>query len=186
MASQRSRILGYIRLVLVYLFVGTLVWFSTPTPRLLAFGALIVLLGEAVRIWAAGHLVKSSELIDSGPYAFTQNPLYLGRLMILTGFCVMARSRWYLNWAALAVGYAVFFGYYIPRKLRVEGARLQKMHGSSFIQYNSAVPILLPSLRRYPGKRSPWSFGKAVKNQEYLVLAGVLLVLAFFAWKTWG
>jgi protein-S-isoprenylcysteine O-methyltransferase Ste14 len=185
-ASKRSKILGYIRLALVYLFVGTLVWFSTPTPRLFAVGALIVLLGEAVRIWAAGHLVKSLELIDSGPYAFTQNPLYLGRLMILTGFCVMARSRWYLNWIALAIGYAVFFGYYIPRKLRVEGARLQKMHGASFTQYNSAVPILLPSLRRYPGKRSPWSFGRAVRNQEYLVLTGVLLVLAFFAWKTWG
>ena len=186
MASQRSKILGYIRLALVYLFVAILVWFSTPTPRLFAVGALIVLLGEAVRIWAAGHLVKSLELIDSGPYAFTQNPLYLGRLMILTGFCVMARSRWYLNWVALAVGYAVFFGYYIPRKLRVEGARLQKMHGASFTQYNSAVPILLPSLRRYPGKRSPWSIGRAVRNQEYLVLTGVLLVLAFFAWKTWA
>jgi len=185
-ASQRSIILGFIRLALVYLFVGTLVWFSTPTPGLFWAGAVIVLLGEAVRIWAAGHLVKSTELIDSGPYAFTQNPLYLGRLLILTGFCVMARSRWHVNWIALALGYVVFFGYYIPRKLRVEGARLHKMHGDSFSQYNAAVPILLPSLRRYSGKRTPWSFGKAVRNQEYLVLSGVLLVLAFFAWKTWG
>jgi protein-S-isoprenylcysteine O-methyltransferase Ste14 len=185
-ASQRSSILGYLRLALVYLFVGTLVWFSKPTPGLFAAGALIVLLGEALRVWAAGHLVKSLELIDSGPYAFTQNPLYLGRLLILTGFCVMAKSRWYLNWIALALGYAVFFGYYIPRKLRVEGARLQKMHGASFSRYNSAVPILLPSLHPYPGRGLPWALGKAVRNQEYLVLSGVLLVLAFFAWKTWG
>ena len=186
MASQRSRILGYFRLAVVYLFVGMLVWFSRPTVNLLAAGTLFVLLGEAVRMWAAGHLVKSLELIDSGPYARTQNPLYLGRLLILTGFCVMARSRYHANWIALVLGYAVFFGYYIPRKLRVEGARLQKMHGDAFVRYNAAVPILFPSLRRFPGKHSPWSLQRAMKNQEYFVLAGVLLVLAFFAWKTWA
>ena len=186
MASQRSKILGYLRLTFVYLFIGILIWFSRPTPTLFGIGAALVFLGEALRIWAAGHLVKSLELIDSGPYAYTQNPLYLGRLLILTGFCVMARSRWQLNWVALAAGYAVFFGYYIPRKLRVEGARLRKMHGDAFSRYHDAVPILFPSLGRYPGKRTAWSLGKAVRNQEYLVLSGVLLVCGFFAWKTWA
>jgi protein-S-isoprenylcysteine O-methyltransferase Ste14 len=186
LASRRSKILGYVRLALVYLFVGFLVWISRPTPRLFAIGAMLVLLGELVRIWAAGHLVKSLELIDSGPYAFTQNPLYLGRLLILTGFCVMAKSPWLLNWLALALGYFVFFGYYIPRKLRVEGARLEKMHGPAFARYQSSVPILIPALRRYPGKTTPWSLAKAVRNQEYLVLTGVLLVLGLFAWKTWA
>ena len=186
MASTRNRILGYVRLAFVYSFVAALVWFSRPTPILFASGAFFVVLGEAARIWAAGHLIKSLELIDSGPYAHTQNPLYLGRLLILTGFCVMARSRYHANWIALALGYAVFFGYYIPRKLRVEGARLQKMHGEAFVRYNAAVPILFPSLRRYPGRLTPWSPAKAVGNQEYLVLAGVLLVLTFFAWKTWA
>ena len=136
MASQRNKLLGYFRLASVYLFVGMLIWFSHPTPFLFSVGALFVLAGEAVRVWAAGHLVKSLELIDSGPYAYTQNPLYLGRLLILTGFCVMARSRFHLNWVALVLGCAVFFGYYIPRKLRVEGARLQKMHGELFSRYN--------------------------------------------------
>jgi protein-S-isoprenylcysteine O-methyltransferase Ste14 len=184
-ASQRSKILGYLRLGGVYLFVGFLVWVSRPTPRLFVAGTLLVVAGEFFRLWAAGHLIKSLELIDSGPYAYTQNPLYLGRLLILTGFCVMARNALYLNWVALVLGYTVFFGYYIPRKLRVEGGRLQKMHGEAWVRYNAAVPILLPSLSRYPGKRTPWSPGRAVKNQEYLVLTGILLVLAFFAWKTW-
>ncbi len=186
MSSKRSRVLGRMRLAGVYLFVGFLVWVSRPTPSLFLAGAILVAAGEATRIWAAGHLVKSLELIDSGPYAYTQNPLYLGRLLILTGFCIMARNEIYLNWIALAAGYLIFFGYYIPRKLRVEGGRLQKMHGDAWVRYNAAVPILIPSLARYPGKRTPWSMGRAVKNQEYLVLAGILLVLAFFAWKTWG
>jgi len=186
LTSRRSKILGYIRLVLVYVFVGFLVWTSRPTPHLFVGGALLVLLGELLRIWAAGHLVKSLELIDSGPYAFTQNPLYLGRLLILTGFCVMAKSPYLLNWLALALGYTVFFGYYIPRKLRVEGARLEKMHGPAFARYHASVPILIPALTRYPGKTTPWSLAKAARNQEYLVLTGVLLVLGLFAWKTWA
>ena len=185
MKSNRSKILGYIRLAGVYLFVGFLVWVSRPTPSLFFAGAVLVAAGEATRIWAAGHLVKSLELIDSGPYAYTQNPLYLGRLLILTGFCVMARNEFHLNWAALVLGYLIFFGYYLPRKIRVEGGRLQKMHGEAWVHYNASVPVLLPSLARYPGKRNPWSLGRAVKNQEYLVLTGILLVLAFFAWKTW-
>ena len=185
MESRRSKALGYFRLAAVYLFVAFLVWMSRPVPAVFIVGAVLVAAGESVRIWAAGHLIKSLELIDSGPYAYTQNPLYLGRLLILTGFCVMAVNDYYLNWAALVLGYLIFFGYYIPRKLRVEGGRLKKMHGEAWLRYNAAVPILLPSLRRFPGKRTPWSLSRAVKNQEYLVLAGVLLVLAFFAWKTW-
>jgi hypothetical protein len=97
----------------------------------------------------------------------------------------MARNAYYLNWVALGLGYLIFFGYYIPRKLRVEGGRLQKMHGEAWVRYNAAVPILLPALHRHPGRLKPWSLDRALKNQEYLVLLGILLVLALFAWKTW-
>ena len=186
MPSERSKLLGYFRLAGVYAFVGALAWFSRPTPPLFWAGTAIVAAGEFVRIWAAGHLIKSLELIDSGPYAYTQNPLYLGRLLILTGFCLMARSEHYLNWLALAAGYFIFFGYYLPRKLRVEGARLEKMHPGSWTRYRDAVPVLFPSLRRYPGRRTPWSVARAIHNQEPLVLGGVLFVLGFFAWRTWG
>jgi protein-S-isoprenylcysteine O-methyltransferase Ste14 len=186
LASPRNKHLGHVRLALVYLFVVLLIVFSRPTPLLFLVGAFLVVAGEILRIWASGHLIKSLELIDSGPYAFTQNPLYLGRLLILTGFCVMARSRYFLNWIALALGYAIFFGYYIPRKLRVEGARLEKMHGGAFLHYHASVPILFPSFSRYPGKRSSWSLSRAVKNQEYLVATGVALALGFFAWKAWS
>ena len=186
MSSERSRILGKLRLLGLYAFVGLLAWYSRPTPSLFLSGAVLVLVGEAVRIWAAGHLVKSLELIDSGPYAYTQNPLYLGRLLILTGICIICRSRYALNWLALLLGYVVFFAYYLPRKLRVEGARLRKMHGESWVRYQTSVPVLIPSLSRFPGQTTPWSLRKAIRNQEYLVLAGLLSVLAFLARRTWS
>jgi len=182
--TKRSRILGWIRLAAVYAFIAALVTLSRPTPALLAAGAALALTGEAIRIWAAGHLTKSVRLVTSGPYAYTQNPLYLGRLLILTGLAIAARTPGYLNLIALALGYSVFFFYYIPRKLRVEGGRLALLHGAAFEEYHRSVPILVPRLRRHGGGREGWSFDLMVANQEPLVLTGLVLVFAVLAWKT--
>jgi len=182
--QERNKVLGWIRLALVYAFVAALLYVSHPTPALLFTGTLFALLGEAIRIWSAGHLTKSIRLVTSGPYAYTQNPLYLGRLLILTGLAIAARTEAYVNLVALVVGYAVFFFYYIPRKLRVEGGRLARLHGAAFEEYHRSVPILIPGHRRYPGGGERWSFSLMVRNQEPLVLAGVTLALSVLAWKT--
>jgi protein-S-isoprenylcysteine O-methyltransferase Ste14 len=181
--TERSKVLGWIRLAAVYAFIAALVYLSHPTTTILAAGAVLALAGETIRIWAAGHLTKSVRLVTSGPYAYTQNPLYLGRLLILTGLAIAARTEGYLNLFALGLGYAVFFLYYIPRKLRVEGGRLARLHGAEYEEYHRSVPILVPRLRRYAGDREAWSFGLLVANQEPLVLTGVVLVLAVLAWK---
>ncbi|MBI4168649.1 MAG: hypothetical protein HY510_01780 [Acidobacteria bacterium] len=181
---ERSRLLGRARLAAVYAFIGALVTLSRPDPFLVAMGAVPVAIGEGIRIWAAGHLVKSTRLITSGPYAYTQNPLYLGRLLILTGLAIAARSVLYLNLVALAAGYTFFFLYYIPRKVRVEGARLARIHGQAFEIYHRSVPILFPQLRRHPASETtPWSLRLMVRNQEPFVIALIFLVMATLAWK---
>ena len=180
---ERSHRLGSLRLVGVYLFLAALIVLARPTPGLLAAGVVVALAGELVRIWAAGHLQKSVRLATSGPYAYTQNPLYLGRLLILTGLGMAARNSWGLNYVALAAGYAIFFFYYIPRKLRVEGSRLARIHGDAYEAYRARVPILFPSLRPFPGDRGAWSFGRMIRNQELFVIAGLALAFAFLAWK---
>jgi len=181
--TERSRTLGRIRLAAVYVFIAVLIDVSRPTRASLLAGATLTLIGEAIRIWAAGHLTKSVRLVTSGPYAYTQNPLYLGRLLILTGLAIAARTEGYLNLLALALGYAVFFFYYLPRKLRVEGGRLARLHGAAFEEYHRKVPILLPGLRRYPGGVQAWSLRLMVRNQEPLVMSGIALVLAVLVWK---
>ena len=111
MATKRSRLLGYVRLAGIYALIGWLVWASQPTPVTFLLGLALVVPGEMVRFWAAGHLLKSKELVTAGPYAYTQNPLYLGRLLIYSGFCVMARFAWHSNLAVRAPGRAVLLGY---------------------------------------------------------------------------
>jgi protein-S-isoprenylcysteine O-methyltransferase Ste14 len=48
-------------------------------------GAAIAVIGESIRAGAAGHLEKSKEVTQSGPYRYTRHPLYLGSSLIGIG-----------------------------------------------------------------------------------------------------
>lgn len=67
-------------------------WLAQPTERSLAAGAIVALVGEGLRIWAAGHLEKGREVTASGPYRFSRHPLYLGSTIIGVGFAIAAAS----------------------------------------------------------------------------------------------
>ncbi len=181
--SGRGRALVWARRLLLYLFVGAFVAAARPTPGSLFTGAFVAALGEALRLWAAGHLVKTTRLVTTGPYAWTRNPLYLGRLLLLTGLALAAPLPRHLNAAALVAGYAVFFLYYLPRKERVEGRRLLLMHGAIYEDYRAAVPALVPGRRRFAGPRASWSRRLVLRNGEPLVLAGLVLLFGFLALK---
>ena len=124
-AGRFSGFAASARVASVYLLVGTMLVFARPDPTGVALGALWMLCGELLRLWAAGHLIKNETLVTSGPYRYTRNPLYLGRLTIFIGLCLMARLPYAAHWVVLLAGIAVFFGYYLPRKERVEPARLR-------------------------------------------------------------
>lgn len=181
-----NKLLGRLRLVAVYLFIAVLLWLARPEPLAVTVGFVIVAIGEGVRFWAAGHLHKTVELITSGPYRYTRNPLYLGRLLILTGLCVMARMPYHANLVILVLGYAVFFGYYLPRKERVEPERLRQTHGEVYRRYFEAVPALFPSLRPYTdGATSGWSSDNMLRNREHWMVFFVLVASLFLLWRAY-
>ncbi len=181
---MRNRLLGIVRLLALFAGVVVFVWLARPERSWVLLGFPLLVVGESIRWWAAGHLLKSEELVTSGPYAYTQNPLYLGRLFILRGLGVMCTLPWGLNWVVLGVGLAGFFGYYMPRKLRVEGTRLEGKHGDRWQRYRHSVPVLFPSPGRYPdAERRPWAWGRMVRNREYLMVLGLgSIVLLLWFW----
>jgi protein-S-isoprenylcysteine O-methyltransferase Ste14 len=180
-----NRTLAGIRLTATFGFVALLVALATPQPLEVAVGFIIAALGEGVRFWAAGHLLKTKELITSGPYRHTRNPLYLGRLLILTGLCVMCRLPYFANWILLGVGYAVFFFYYMPRKERVEPARLRAVHGEAYDRYFKAVPALIPTFRPYASASNlGWSSDRMIRNREVWMVAGILAITLFLLWRS--
>jgi protein-S-isoprenylcysteine O-methyltransferase Ste14 len=184
--KEYNRALGFLRLIAVYAAIILLLWLARPTPLGVSIGFIIVAVGEGIRFWAAGYLYKTVELITSGPYRYTRNPLYLGRLLIVTGLCIMAWLPYYASLFVLAAGYAIFFGYYFRRKERVEPARLRETHGESYERYFRAVPALFPTLNPYPEVASAgWSSDRMLRNREHWMVIGLAAVTLFLLWRAY-
>ncbi len=190
--AERSynKVLGRIRVVSVYILIGVLGVLSRPTPVSVTVGAVLIVLGEAVRFWAAGHLYKTVKLITSGPYRYTRNPLYLGRLLIFTGICVAARLPYFgvpFHYLVLILGWAVFFGYYLRRKERVEPARLRETHGEPYERYFQAVPALFPTLKPYgAASSSGWSSDRMLRNREHWMVIGLAVLVFALLWRAYA
>ena len=179
-----NKTLANLRLAALFVTVAALLWISHPTPLSVYVGFGLVALGESIRFWAAGHLFKTLELITSGPYRFTRNPLYLGRLLIFTGVAVMAWLPYGVNLVVLVLGWAGFFGYYLPRKERVEPDRLRRTHGEPYDRYFKAVPALFPTPIPYPAPSAGgWSSDRMLRNREQWMVLGLLLISAFMLWR---
>ena len=165
-----------LKTVPVYLALILLIIFARPTLSGLISGLLIVLIGEALRVWAAGHLKKTKEVTTTGPYAFVKNPLYLGTLLIMIGFCLMAQNPY-----LLVIGLAVFFIYYAPFKKKREGQRLREHFGQAWDDYDRAVPDYLPSLHPYAGRgtgkwESKWFYENSEDGTALAVVLGIIAI----------
>lgn len=170
-----SRLLKSIPIVLALVAVLII---ARPNKLSLIIGGIIVFLGEGFRVWASGHLVRNEEVTTSGPYAYLRDPLYLGRILLLVGFCIMA---WGYNWIILLLGLGVFFFNYMPRKYRKEMARLESIFGEEYKAYASQTRSLVPRLRPYPKSRKrPWKFDlfwKVNREQFFLIGTAVFFIL---------
>jgi protein-S-isoprenylcysteine O-methyltransferase Ste14 len=123
-----------------------------------------------IRFWATGHLIRNQEVTTSGPYAYVRDPLYLGRLFLIVGFCIMG---WGYCLILLPVGLVIFFLSYMPRKYKKEMARLEKRFGESYRDYAAVTHSLLPSLRPYPkADTRNWSLTLCLKEnrEQYFIL----------------
>jgi protein-S-isoprenylcysteine O-methyltransferase Ste14 len=156
-----------------FLMLAAFAWFSHPTAATLAWGIPMSFCGLALRAWAAGHLAKNQRLAQSGPYAATRNPLYLGTLITALGLAAAGNS------AALALLFAALFVLvYLP------AIELEEQHLCAILpgyrEYASQVPLLAPHWPKNWGTDT-FSPPLYVKNQEYQALIGWLSGVAWLA-----
>jgi len=162
----------------VGLFIVALFCRARPSVAVYFAGAALVFIGEALRLWAAGHLHKNRVVTTTGPYAHVKNPLYLGTLLILLGFCGAARQG-----ALLLVGLAVFVLYYAPAKRQTEAARLRALFGAAWADYDQSVPDYVPRWPAYPLRGDQtWMWSRMIGNSEHqtatVVAVGLVLLAA--------
>ncbi|HEX5419213.1 MAG TPA: isoprenylcysteine carboxylmethyltransferase family protein [Gammaproteobacteria bacterium] len=159
--------------ILILLYTLT----ATPAPVLLAIGAVLVLLGLAVRMYASGYIAKNKELATDGPYALVRHPLYTGNLLALLGFAI-ANGRW---WAVPLV--LAFFWFYYPPAIQYEDRKLKALFGAAWEHWSRSVPALWPSFRNLRGlEGGHWSIRKSfAKNGEILIALYAVVCIVLIA-----
>jgi protein-S-isoprenylcysteine O-methyltransferase Ste14 len=174
--ARRVRVpLGFLTAAL-YLFE---LWRRAPRPSAIAFSLILVLPGLWLRGYAAGYVKKNRELTQTGPYAYTRNPLYLGSILIAAGFAVAL-----LNLPVALMLSAMFFIVYVPVIASEE--RFLRSNFADFDEYCRRVPRLIPRLRKahtVAGKTEvssgKFSLDLYLRHREYnAAIGGALLYLS--------
>src|SRR5687768_11418513 len=153
------------RVFLGFVFAAIALYLASPTRNSLVTGAVVSVIGELIRLWAAGHLEKSKEVTRSGPYQFTRHPLYLGSSLIGIGFAIAA------NHTVVAVIVAAYLLLTLTAAMRSEEAHLREKFGDAYDAY--AEKRAEPMKRRF-------SWQRAIYNREHHTIAGLaagLLIL---------
>lgn len=145
---------------------------ARPRPWSLVVGLALGLAGEAIRIWASGHIEKTRVLATGGPYAHTRNPLYLGSTLLAAGIAVAAASPW----AALA-GATYFLAFY-PSAIRGEAAFLAGRFPETYAPWSAAVPLFVPRWTPAGPRASRFSWERVGLNREWRTALAVPLALA--------
>jgi protein-S-isoprenylcysteine O-methyltransferase Ste14 len=172
--ARRIRVpLGFVTAAL-YLFE---LWRRAPLPAAVEWSVALVVPGLWLRGYAAGYVKKNRELTQTGPYAFTRNPLYLGSMLMAAGFAVAL-----LSWPVALVLATGFFAIYVPVIASEE--RFLRATFPEFDEYCRRVPRLFPW---FPSRSAPkgksahdaaFSFSLYLRHREYNAAIGVALLYA--------
>jgi protein-S-isoprenylcysteine O-methyltransferase Ste14 len=148
---------------------GALVlWFAQPTISTLTAGASIAVVGEGLRIWAAGHLIKAREVTITGPYRWFAHPLYVGSSIVGAGLALAARNL-------VATGIiALYLTVTLTAAIRSEESFLRRTFGDRYDRYRRGSSVA--DERRF-------SFARAKANHEDRALVGLLVAVLLLALK---
>lgn len=167
--------LARLRVALGFVFGVLALVLARPSGRSLLVGMSIAAGGEAIRIWAAGHLRKSREVTVSGPYRWCPHPLYVGSSVMGAGLAVAAAS------VPVAVLIVIYLAATLTAAIKSEEAFLRRTFGDQYDLYRSGVA----AQRRDRGAaaRRRFSLDQALANREYRAVAGLAIVILLLIWK---
>ena len=169
--AMRDRTIAFLAKKRVPLgFVTTIVALilARPTWTTWRVGLLVALVGEAMRVWAAGHLEKGREVTSSGPYRWTGHPLYVGSSILALGVVIAAWS------VPLAIVAAIYMGTTITAAIRTEEAFLRRTFGDAYDEYQRS---------RGQGSSRRFSLARVMRNREYRAATGLVVGFALLALK---
>jgi protein-S-isoprenylcysteine O-methyltransferase Ste14 len=154
--------------------------------RLVYAGALFIVAGEALRLWAVRHIgvvsrtrtTRLGPLVTSGPYAHTRNPLYVGNWLLWTGFALGSSLRWMvpLSWAVFVVQHAFV--------VQWEEQLLVQHYPASYGRYAGVVSRWWPRLSRIGMRvsyRHPYPWSDVMFSERGTLVAIALVAMLLLA-----
>ena len=106
-------------------------------------GALVFVLALALSVWAIATMtgagsnvptnLPTTTIVESGPYRFTRNPIYLGMFLGLIGLAIAFDNLWLL---VTLVPFALVIRYGVVAR---EEAYLERKFGDVYRDYRSRV-----------------------------------------------
>lgn len=165
------------RIASAFFLAGVFLAVAEPTVLSLQIGIAVVILGEALRVWASGYIHKGKRLARNGPYAHMRHPLYTGNFLLGLGMCIMGASIPFL------LLYVVLFVTVYPAIARSEEKKMEETFGTEYALYKKNVPVFIPRMKGWaiPGTvPERFHFERVMRNREYnawMGIAAVALVL---------
>lgn len=145
----------FLTLVLLTIFLALKADEAFHLPRLLAspWNVLLSLpllsVGAFLWIWSVVHFAKAKgtpvpvspppKLVDTGPYAYTRNPMLSGVFLVLFGIGFMVGSL-----ALLFVFAPIFVVCSVLEFKFIEEPELEKRLGDAYREYKRKTPMLIP------------------------------------------
>lgn len=130
-------------------FAGLSLHWLVPLPFLPAtvpavwLGTAVFVLALALVVWAIATMTRAGSnvptnrptttIVESGPYRFTRNPIYLGMFLALTGLAIAFDTLWLL---IMLVPFVIVIRYGVVAR---EEAYLDRKFGDSYRVYHSRV-----------------------------------------------
>ena len=106
-------------------------------------GALLVMIGFALVVWAIATVQRAGSnvptnmptttIVESGPYALSRNPIYLGAILFLAGLGVALDTAWLL---VMLVPFTLVLRYGVVAR---EEGYLERKFGDEYRAYRARV-----------------------------------------------
>jgi protein-S-isoprenylcysteine O-methyltransferase Ste14 len=156
---------------------------AEPSAQTAVLGTLLMVLGEAIRIYSVAFIgplsrTRNSEttadaLVTTGPFAWVRNPLYIGNLFIALGIAAFGGVGWVFVLTAL------LFAFQYHAIVAYEESLLIKRFGEIYKKYAADVPQWIPAkippFEQWP---APEGFSQALKSEKRTLSAILLVIVA--------
>jgi protein-S-isoprenylcysteine O-methyltransferase Ste14 len=112
-------------------------------------GLLLILAGIFGRLWSILYVGgrKNKQLVTTGPYSMTRNPLYFSSMLSIAGVCMLFGSV-FIMLLFPVIMFCVFI--YTAKR---EAGYLQHLFGSQYDNYARNTPLFWPKFSRIQNDR---------------------------------